>query len=320
MKILVMGAGSIGSLFAGLLACNNENDVTIVAREFQVKAVKSYGLKIKGLIEKTVKNIKAETSVQPLIKEAWDLILLTVKAYSVSEASKQISPLIKEKTMVLCLQNGIGVEDEVLKVIRKENIIRGVTFCGAFLEKPGIVVSTGFGKTILGGLSQKNYDNILDIAENFKNSGFYVEISDNIQSIVWTKTLVNAGINPYGTLTGMRNGELLEYEDLKLLIAETVLEGVRVADKLKIPLPEDPVDLTFKTAKATAENFNSMLQDIKRGRRTEIDYINGAISRLGSSTGVSTPLNMLLTFLVKRLEKNTMVEELWRRVIHQKIS
>ncbi|MGP3667417.1 MAG: ketopantoate reductase family protein [Candidatus Bathyarchaeota archaeon] len=319
MKILVMGAGSIGSLFAGLLASNGENDVTIVAREEHVKAIKSYGLKMEGLVEKVVKSIRAETSIQPLIKEAWDLILLTVKAYDVSEASKQVCPLIRKKTMVLCLQNGIGVEDEVLKMIGEANIIRGVTFCGAFLEKPGVVVSTGFGKTFLGGLSRKSHDGVAGVAKNLKDSGFQVEISDNIGSVVWTKTLVNAGINPFGTLTGMRNGELLEYADLKQLIAETVLEGVKVADKLKIRLQEDPVELTFKTAKDTAENFNSMLQDIKRGRKTEIDYINGAISRLGISTGVPTPLNTLLTFLIKMLEKNSMVGGLWKRAIHQKI-
>ena len=116
--------------------------------------------------------------------------------------------------------------------------------------------------------------------------------------------MINAGINPFGALTGLKNGELITITALKELMTETVNEGKEVAAKLKVNLKGDPSSLMIHTAEITAQNKNSMLQDIERKKRTEIDFINGAISNLGKRKGVKTPLNTLLTHLIKGLEGN----------------
>jgi 2-dehydropantoate 2-reductase len=138
----------------------------------------------------------------------------------------------------------------------------------------------------------------------FSEAGLPTGVTNNIEGTVWTKILINAGINPFGALTGMKNGELMMFPELKELMVETVIEGTKVARKINVKLEGDPVSLMLKTAEMTAQNRNSMLQDVEKGKRTEIDFINGAISNLGKRMGVKTPLNNMLTSLVKGLEAN----------------
>lgn len=305
MKILVMGAGAVGSLFGGLLA-ENGNDVTLVGRQNHMESIRKNGLKIKGLFNKHIsRNLKAEVDLTNLLREKFDLILLTVKAYDTKQASTQIKNLVKKKTMVLCLQNGLGVEDEASKVLDKNHVLRATTFCGVYLNKPGIITCTGFGKTFIGEPYYKNLrEETVRIAKTFEEAGFPTKTSTNIHETVWVKTLVNVGINPYGALTKKRNGELLENTEIKELMIATVKEGINVAKKLRISFKENPINLMLETAKATAKNLNSMLQDLLKGKKTEIDYLNGAIVKLGKKLGIPTPLNKLLTVLIKALEKD----------------
>ena len=316
-----MGTGAIGSLFGGLLA-ENGNKVIFIGRQPHIEKIQKHGLKIKGLIEKQVsKNIRAETNLKNLLTENFDLVLLTVKAYDAKKASIQIKNLVKKKTFVLCLQNGLGVEDEVSQVLGKNHVLRAVTFNGAYIDKPGTVTCTGLGRTLIGEpYSQNLKKETLGIVKVFEEAGFLAEASANISEEVWIKTLVNVGINPYGALTGKRNGELIEDSKIRELMVDTVKEGVKVAEKMGINLKEDPVRLMLKTAEATAKNLNSMLQDLIKGKKTEIDYLNGAIVKLGKKLGVATPLNRLLTVLVKSFEERFKREnQIWSLNIHQKV-
>lgn len=301
-----MGAGSIGSLLGGFLA-EAGNNVTFIGRYEHVNAIKHNGLHIKGLINKHVTEIKAETRTENIRERDLDLILVTVKAYDVVQASIQIKPLIKSQTNILFLQNGIGIEDEILKIVGG-NFLRGVTFCGADLRCPGNVLCTGFGGTIIGRFPSNSLRQAERVSKILEEANIPCQISSNIQGVVWAKTLVNAGINPFGTITELKNGELMKSSDLKKLMEETIQEGMTVAERLHVRLENDPVQLLSKTAEATADNFNSMLQDIKRRKRTEIDYINGAISRIGRKMSVKTPLNDLLTFMIRNLEEKLRVK------------
>jgi 2-dehydropantoate 2-reductase len=189
-------------------------------------------------------------------------------------------------------------------VVGVHNVLRGVTGNGALLKEPGIVEHTGKGETIIGEITGEKTRRAQTIAEIFTEANLSARVTDNITGAVWMKILVNAGINPLGALTGLRNGELLTVPELKEAVAETVAEGAKVVKKLGVKLEsDDPVALTFKTIELTAQNKNSMLQDIERRKRTEIEYINGAISKCGREMGLATPLNDLLTHLIKSLEK-----------------
>lgn len=294
-----MGAGAVGSLFGGLLA-ESGNDVTLIGRKSHVDAIKKNGLIIEGVSGKRVISLKAVTSSSELT-ETFDLILLTVKAYDTAQAVDEAKPLFRKNSVLLCLQNGLGVEKVASRIIGSNRILRGVTSNGALLQKSGLVIHTGKGETIIGEQSTKIIEKT-SIIEALLNSGFHTELSGNIEGTVWTKVLVNAGINPFGALTGMTNGGLIANPDLTRLMTETVIEGKTVAETFNVCLEGDPVSLMVKTAELTAQNKNSMLQDIENAKRTEIDFINGAISCLGKTKNVLTPFNTLLTGLIKSLE------------------
>lgn len=301
MRALVMGAGSIGSLFAALLSKAGWH-VAIVARRPHVEAVRAGGLRVEGPLGCFTAEVEAHEAVGS-IEGSFDLVLITVKAYDTKQASLQVKPVVKRGAVPLCLQNGLGVEDEASQSLGAK-AFRAVTSNGAMLVEPGLVKHTGVGETLVGGGHQA----LDSMAEALRALGLPARRVEDVEGAVWLKTLVNAGINPLGAITGLRNGELLTVGWLRELMRRVVEEGRRVAVEKGVKLEEDPVEEAFKVAKATAGNKNSMLQDIERGRRTEVDYINGAIAREARALGMEAPLNEALTALVKAMEAGG-----WRR-------
>jgi len=300
-RLLVVGAGALGCLYTAILSSVGHR-VSLVGRPLTVEAVRSRGLRVHGKLNLKVEVEEAVEAIGRLRSPyGFDLVLLAVKAYQAAEAAVQVAPVAAASgSPILCLQNGLGVEGEVAEALGfLTPVVRGVSFCGAYVERPGVVCCTGVGETLIADVPLKG---LSGFASCLREAGLPAGMKKNMESIVWEKTLVNAGINPFGALTGLRNGELLEAEGIPEAMAETVREGVKVAERKGVRLLRDPVKLTFETAQATAQNYNSMLQDVKNRKRTEIDYINGALSRLGSLLGVPTPLNRLLTRLVKDLE------------------
>ncbi|GAF76047.1 unnamed protein product, partial [marine sediment metagenome] len=135
------------------------------------------------------------------------------------------------------------------------------------------------------------------------HAGIHTEISSNIMRALWSKVLVNVGINPLTALTGLRNGELLDHPEIRQVMKRAVEEAMMVAQSLGIEMEFDnPVEKVYEVAEATAANRSSMLQDVERGRKTEIDALNGAIVELGRRIGVDTPVNETLVAAVKGLE------------------
>ena len=295
MKALIMGAGAIGSLMGGFLAKAGA-EVVLVGRRAHVEAVRSRGLRVEGPLGSFTVKVDAHEKPEEA-KGDFDLVLITVKAYDTAEAAKQVKRLVEKQAVPLCLQNGLGVEEEASRVLGTV-VFRGVTNNGAMLAQPGTVHHTGVGETLIGGrgvLMEK-------LVTMLNASGLPARKVDNIAEVVWIKTLVNAGINPLGAITGLRNGELLEVGWLRSLMKAVVEEGANIAKKMGVELGIDPVELTFKVAKDTANNKNSMLQDLERKKRTEVDYINGAIVKAAQQVGMEAPLNEALTKLVKAME------------------
>lgn len=289
-KVAVLGAGAVGSVLGALLS-EGGCDVTLVSRnEEHVDAINLNGLVVKTPDgEESSVTIKADTKVSG----EQDLIVLATKAYDVESALAQVK---KFGCPVLCLQNGIGVEEIAAKVVGAERVIRGVTFMGATFLGPGCVMNAGIGETLIG--QSKHSEKIAGL---FSKSRILTEMTNDITGAVWTKALINCGLNPFGALTGLSNGELQAVPGLKDAMLATVEEGEAVAGSFGIKA-DNPGEKLLRIMTSTAQNKNSMLQDIEGGKRTEIDFLNGAISRLGKEKGVATPLNDAITALVKGLE------------------
>jgi len=301
MKIAVVGAGAMGSLFGGLLADAGEEVTLIDVWKEHVDAINARGLRITGISGDRTVNVMATTD--PGIVGSVDLVIIFVKSYDTAKAARDALPMASDETVFLSLQNGLGNIDKISEAAGNHRIIRGVTAQGSTLLGPGEIYHAGRGPTVIGELDDAQTERVQGISEAFNHAGIPTEISLNIQGAIWSKVLVNVGINPLTALTGLRNGELLEHPEIKEVMKKAVEEGLLVARGLGIKMElQNPVEKVYEVAEATAANRSSMLQDVERGRRTEIDALNGAIVELGRRIGVDTPVNETLVAAVKGLE------------------
>ena len=301
MKIVVVGSGAIGSLYGAFLSRLEDTEVILIGRNPHVSAIQERGLKIKGILGEHVFKMKAMKFANE-VDEA-DLVIVTTKTYDTLTAAQSAKHLIDGGASVLLIQNGLGTEDLVAKALKTTKVLRATTCMGALRTSPGVVTATGCGLTEIGSRYPENYDLVEKLTKMMREVGFDVRSSDNIEGVVWTKTLVNCGINPVGALTGLTNGEVYKNKALRGLIVKLVEEAVQVVEALGIELTtEDPVRYALGTAKATGENTNSMLQDLQAGKRTEIDAITGEVIRLAKELGIETPSSEAVYALVKALE------------------
>ncbi len=307
MKIVVVGSGAIGSLYGAFLSRFEDTEVILVGRNPHVSAIQSKGLKIKGILGEHVFKLKAMKYASD-VEEA-DLVIVTTKTYDTVTAAKSAKHLTDAGASILLIQNGLGTEELVAKELDTTRVLRATTCMGALRTSPGVVTATGCGLTEIGSRYTENYNLVERLSKMMTEVGFNVRTSENIEGVVWTKTLVNCGINPVGALTGLSNGDVYKNKALRALIVRLVKEAVQVVEALGIELTtEDPVRYALGTAKATGDNINSMLQDLQAGKRTEIDAITGEVIRLAKELGIETPSSEAVYALVKALEFKNLEE------------
>jgi len=298
MNIVILGAGAIGSLFGALLS--KKNNVLLIGRTSHVNAIRKNGLTIDGKTQLNVK-ISAEDSVDA-VPFSVDLLIVTVKSYDTESAIDQAKQIIHNKTVVLSLQNGLDNIKAIEHVVDRRQIIVGVTTHGAFFSKPGCIKHTGVGKTILGELDGETSDRIKNIENVFNKSGIETVVSKNIIEDMWVKAVVNSCINPITAFFGCSNGYLLENPLLEKIVEKVCLESTNVANAYGIKLPyQNMVQITKEVIRETSENYSSMIQSVRKGRKTEIDSINGTLVDIGRTYDVDVSLNEILVSLVKTL-------------------
>jgi 2-dehydropantoate 2-reductase len=295
VKILVFGAGALGSLMGGLLS--NKNQVTLIGRKKHVEAVNSNGL----IIEGKTKMVAETRALENVPDEEFDLIVFTVKSYDTSKAIKSLVPLLKRNTTILSLQNGIGNIEEISQ--HGKSIIGGVTSHGVTHVGPGKISHNGTGYTTIGNISDVDTAEVKKISQIFNDAGVETRISDNIEGEIWAKAIINASINPLTAITRLTNRHLVEVNGLEEIMVSACREATKVSSSNNIDLPSyDMVEKTKMVARKTGENKSSMYQDIEKGRRTEIDSITGVFVEMGERTKDPTPVNSLLFNLVKNIE------------------
>jgi len=295
MKILVFGAGAIGSLFGSFLA--RDHDVVLFGRASHMDAIKKNGLEIFGKT-KMKADIRAESSLKD-VDFIPDLILLTVKSYDTESAIKQALNVFGDNTVVLSLQNGLGNIDVMKKSVDCSKIFAGITTYGAFFSKPGIIEHTGFGETVIGKLDgDDSYVRV--IVDLFNNSGIATSFSSNIVEDIWIKAIVNSSINPLTVVFQCKNGYLLDNPILKGIVKRVCYESTCIANAQGLNLSSKKMfDKTVDVIQKTSENYSSMFQSFVKDNRTEIDAINGRLVEIGKVFKVDTLLNQSLCFLVE---------------------
>ncbi len=299
MKTVIVGAGALGSLFGGLLArAGVEVSLYNPSNVEHMQAIAREGLRIERDGESFQIALEARTTPEALAQADW--VGIFVKAHQTARAMAEIGPQISQRAWVFSLQNGVGMESEILKFIPKERFVRGVTSQGATLLGPGRVRWAGVGPTKLGRWEGPNTSELEALREHLCRAGIETELSESIERLLWEKLLINCAINPLTALFDRPNGAVIEDTQLREIAREVVRETLRVARAHGVVLSdEEAIERVETVASKTARNISSMLQDVRRGRPTEIDYINGAVVREGQRLGIPTPLNLLLTKLLK---------------------
>ena len=302
MKIVMIGAGAMGSLFGGLLTLSGEEAWLVEIRQEQVDMIRSRGLTIEERGTTQVIHVNITSDVASIGKA--DLVIFFVKTYDTEKATSSVLALQKDDTVFLTLQNGLGNEEAICKRVDRKNVMLGVTNQGATLLSSGLIRHAGWGKTYLGELDGKVTDRVTQLAQMFTKAGIETEVSSKIHQLIWDKLFVNVGLNAVAALTGLKNGQLLDHPETLRLLDALVSEAVTVARKKGISIEGNPLEKVKTVLEATRENRCSMGQDIDNRRKTEIDAINGAVVREAERLGIAVPYNQMITDLVKVIEKN----------------
>jgi 2-dehydropantoate 2-reductase len=297
MKITIYGAGAIGSLIGSKLS--TEQEVVLVGRPEHVSRINAEGLRVHGPKEEVFRP-KAVTSVEGL--EAQDVVFITTKAYDTEAAVQAIAPLVGPLTTVVSLQNGLGNIDIMEKAYGSRAVI-GLTNMGVTFIGPGEIRLAGDGEIIIGGPSRRR-DRAEAVANLLSSAKLTTLSTQDIRAEVWMKAIVNACINPLTALVRKENGILAENQELKAIAAGACREAAKAAEDNGIMLPTgDPFKKVMLIVEWTRSNRSSMLQDVERGRRTEIDEITGALVTAGAAFGVPMPTNQMLWTLVRALDR-----------------
>jgi 2-dehydropantoate 2-reductase len=291
MQIIVLGAGAIGSLYGAKLT--DDNDVTLIARAEHAAAINAHGLRIEGIESRTVR-VQAATAIDRLDADA--LILLTTKVPDSAAALHPIEAFVRDDTTIVCLQNGLGSEQIARAALRERGVVlRGITQFGAIFQSPGVIRYMAAGYTII------EKDQASDaVASVLTAAGLDCRLSPDIVRDVWHKLVVNCVVNPITAILGCEVGAIAnpQLEPLKRLVID---ECVAVAATQGITLDGDfirEIDDFFRPSL----NLASMLQDLRRGHATEIDYMNGAIAALAARHNIPCPVNSALTAIIKAME------------------
>ncbi len=304
MNILILGAGAIGSLLGARLAGTDASVFLYSTNRAHMGAVADRGLSIEEL-DGTVTNLKLTSSSDlGSVPRNPDLVLVVVKTYATREAVGSILGLCSPSTIFLTLQNGIGNWESIAEVAGKETVLAGSTSQGATSLGPGRIRHGGNGPTYIGEPSGPASERVGRVIELFREAGLACEPSDNVERLIWDKLIVNVGINAITGLTGIKNGVIARMGEASQLCGSAVEEAILVARAKGFPVGLEMIERVIGVARATARNRSSMGQDVDKKKRTEIDAINGAIVRFARETGIPTPVNQTLTWLVKILESN----------------
>ena len=303
MKISIIGSGAMGSLFGGRLSLAGQEVVLYDVYREHVDKVNESGLSIEDAATGEVTVAHPRASADPAAVAGSDVLIVFVKSTVTEDAAAQFKSFAKPGTIALTLQNGLGNEEILRKYFGASGTAAGVTSQGATFLGPGRIRHAGKGPTHMA-MSDGDSGKLAALAAALAAAGFEIHVDKDVAGMVWSKLLINVGINALTAILNLKNGQLLDYEDVKSLMADLVAEAVLVAKARGVHLTyDDPIATVYDVAGKTGANASSMLQDFQKNRQTEIDFMNGAIVREAKALGIPVPVNEAMTRLVRTIDR-----------------
>ncbi len=300
-KVLIVGCGAIGSLFAAHLAKGGEVEVyAFDITKAHVDAINRHGLRLSGASDAHVRLAKA--SIDPNELPVCEYGIVATKAIHTASAIKAAARCFDNESAVCSVQNGVGNEEIIAEHVKY--VIRGTTFPAGHIVEAGHVGFDIQGDTWIGPFEPTHtpMQRVEELAGLLTRGGMNTIALPDARGAQWTKLIFNAATNPVGALTRLHHGAASRFPPTGELFEALIAEGKAVARAVGIDLHGDPTALVAKGANAPGKHNASMLQDVLASRTTEVDFMNGAIVEWGEKYGVPTPLNRAMWTLIKGLE------------------
>lgn len=293
MKIAVVGAGAVGCFYGGLLA-QAGHQLVLIGRAAHAQAIRAHGL----LLERDAGQdyIQLDASTEPEAVSGAELVLVCVKSADSETTAEQIAPYLKAGTQILSLQNGVGnakrLEDKL-----GCPVLSTAVYVGAEMVGPGHLRHRGGGSLSIGSGPRSE-----ELATMLIDAGIPTKVADDIESVLWAKLIVNCAYNAISAITDQPYGPIIAQAEARELIKNIIAECEAVAAACGVRVFAGQVDRILALGVSMAGQYSSTAQDMRRGRPTEIDYLNGYIVQKGAEHAISTPLNQGLVALVKIME------------------
>lgn len=302
MRIAVVGAGAMGSVYAALLGDSGNEVWAVDTWEAHIAAIREHGLRVEGASGDRTVRVNATTRAEDVGEV--DLIVVSTKAMDVRAASVAALSLAGAETVVLPIQNGLGSADTIAEIFGPDRVVIGVAGgFGASVVAPGHVHHEGMELVRLGERQGPSSERLERVAAVWRAAGFNVKTYDDVGPLVWEKLLCNVCFSGTCALLDRTIGEVLADPNAWAVASQCAVEAYDVARALGIDLSfDEPVEYARAFGLRIPDARPSLLLDLRAGRRCEIDVINGAIPRVARSLGIAAPVNETVTALVKALE------------------
>ena len=302
MRITVVGPGAVGLLLAARLSQAGAQVGILDYRPQRAQDLDREGFILED--EAGEHRLRVPAGAEPAALAQCDLALVCVKAYQTEQVARTLAQHLPAPARALTLQNGTGNVEALARALGDERVLGGITSEGATRLAPDRVRHAGRGQTHLGPAAGPVDDFSRQVAALLERAGFQTQAVAGAQNLIWTKLLVNVGINALTAILGQPNGMLLELAGARSVMEGAVAEAQAVGQALGIEfLHQDMQEAVREVARRTGKNISSMLQDVRARRRTEVEFINGAVAAKGQELGIPTPINATLTQLVRALEQ-----------------
>lgn len=296
MKIAVMGAGAVGCYYGGMLA-RAGHPVTLIGRAQHVEAIRRDGLLLDTRTFKAHVPIDASTDVAA-VKGA-ELVLFCVKSTDTESAAAELKPHLMPGAFVLTLQNGVD-NAERLQAALPQEVAPAVVYVATEMAGPGHLKHHGRGELVIASSRTSN-----EVAAMFEKAGVPTQVSDNVIGALWMKLILNCAYNALSAIAQLPYGRVVQGAGVESVMRDVVQECLAVAHASGVALPGDAWQAVTGLVQTMPTQYSSTAQDLARGKRSEIDHLNGYVMRKGESLGVPTPVNRVLHALVKLIESRS---------------
>lgn len=305
-KIYVLGAGAVGCFFGGILA-RAGCDVTLIARPDRAQAINEFGLELNCQTFHDVVRLKASSDIS-LLADA-DLILLTVKSPDTGSVIRSIASILPSHTVILSLQNGVA-NVPIAKKLVANPVYPAVVYVATGMEGHRTMRHHGRGELLLGSIgAMTEQDSMIlaSICQLFGDAGIPCSVADEIKKEMWLKFLVNCAYNGISAIGQVSYGDMVSVQEVRNLIDQITKEFLLIASKEGVNISETEAKKANELiAKTMTTQISSTAQDLAKGKRTEIEFLNGYIVELGKLHGIATPGNLSVYAMVKMLESRVL--------------